>query len=108
MQYLLTDNTTIGATYQSASAFNLRGTAHVALPAIAGGSSFTYDSDIRIKWPQSVAAGLRHTLCPHRTIAADVVWYDWSHSFNQLDVTLQNSSAPLPFVPFTLPLNWQS
>ena len=111
MQYLLTDDTTLGATYQSASVFNLHGTAAVTTAPLG---ATTYESaTAHIKWPQSVAAGVRHKLCSHRTVAADVVWYDWAGAFDQVGLTLQNPSSPLyqfvaPTIREQLPLNWRS
>ena len=112
MQYLLTDDTVLGATYQSASNFNLHGSAQVNLPAALGGFGTTYQSTIAIKWPQSVALGVAHKLCPHRTVSADVIWFDWANSFNQVGVTLQNPTNPVfqalaPTINEQLPLNWR-
>ncbi|HEY1598753.1 MAG TPA: outer membrane protein transport protein [Pirellulales bacterium] len=110
MQYLLTEDTTIGCTYQSASNFNLHGTAQVNLPAALGGGISTYNSTVAISWPQTVALGVRRKLCPHRTVSADVIWFDWAQSFKNLGVTLQNASnvAFPPAINETLPLNWAS
>ena len=65
-----------------------------------------------MKWPRSVAVGIKHSFCPHRRIAADVIWYDWAHAFNQVDLQFYNPTNPL--IPLltplpikdALPLNW--
>jgi long-chain fatty acid transport protein len=111
-QYLLTEDTVLGATYQSASNFNLQGSAQVNLPAALGGFGTRYDSTIAIKWPQTVAVGVAHKLCPHRTVSADVIWFDWANSFNQVGVNLQNPTNPVfqalaPTINEHLPLNWR-
>ncbi len=110
LQYQLTDQTTIGATYQSASAFKLNGSAQVNLPPGLGGITTRYESTIALKWPQSVALGARHKLCEHRSISGDVIWYDWASAFNQVGVTLQDPTNPLfpPTIVDHLPLDWRS
>jgi long-subunit fatty acid transport protein len=43
----------------------------------------------------------------------DVVWYDWSHAFDRLDMRLTNPSNPLvaalagPVLTDSLPMNWR-
>jgi long-subunit fatty acid transport protein len=88
----------------------LHGTAQVNLPAALGGGISTYNSTVAISWPQTVALGVRRKLCPHRTVSADVIWFDWAQSFKNLGVTLQNASnvAFPPAINETLPLNWAS
>jgi long-subunit fatty acid transport protein len=105
-QYLVDDDTTIGATYQSSSPFVLHGNSNVVTPGLGQTS---YDSDLHVEWPQSVALGIRHALCPHRTIAADVVWYDWSHAFDNFELDLNhptNGGFP-PSVIDHFPLDWR-
>jgi long-chain fatty acid transport protein len=108
MQYLLTDDTTIGVTYQSGTTFNLHGTAAVSTNLAGLPFSTTYQTaTTHITWPQSVAIGARHKLCPCRTVAMDVIWYDWSQAFSQVGLTLQDSTNPLfPTIHESLPLNW--
>ena len=64
-----------------------------------------------------MAVGIKHDLCPHRRISADVIWFDWAHAFNNVDIVLYNPTNPavapilagvgesLP-VKQVLPLNW--
>jgi long-subunit fatty acid transport protein len=71
-----------------------------------------FDSKVHMKWPRSVAVGVKYDLCPHRRLAADLIWYDWAHAFDQINLQFTNPTNPL--VPFlttlpikdVLPLNW--
>ena len=64
-------------------------------------------------WPQSVGLGVRHELCPHRILAADVIWYNWSQAFNHLDLMFTHPSNPVfaavigPSLAERFPLEWQ-
>jgi long-subunit fatty acid transport protein len=99
MQYIVDEDTVVGATWTSQTAFsNLQGGVSTTFPF-----AFNFDSSVRMKWPQSVAVGVMHRLCPHRRISADVIWYDWARSFNQIDVTLTPAIVP----PQVIPLNWR-
>lgn len=120
-QYQLTERTIIGATYTTQSNFQLSGGANATLyapnpfpppPVLAVDSHF--DTKIHMKWPQSVAFGIRHDLCEHRRISADVIWYDWGGAFDQISIQLSNPTnpvvgvlAPMP-VRDQLPLNWMN
>ncbi len=116
LQYRLTENTMIGATYTEQSNFWMHGgTNATLLPGFVLESHF--DSKIKLKWPRTVAFGIKHDLCPHRRISADVIWFDWAHAFNNVDIVLYNPTNPavqpilagigesLP-VRQVLPLNW--
>jgi long-subunit fatty acid transport protein len=52
---------------------------------------------------------VRHELCPHRIVAADVIWTNWSRAFD--DFGLHLSSPSNPFFPAALgeqfPLHWR-
>jgi long-subunit fatty acid transport protein len=105
LQYQLNDRTTLGASYQSQSEFDLDGTATVQIP-LAGSSR--YDATLGITWPQSLGGGFRHELDDRNTISMDVIWYDWSGALDQLDLRLQNPTNPF-FIPLKdqLPLDWK-
>jgi long-subunit fatty acid transport protein len=93
LQYFLTPQTVIGATYTEQTNVWLHGgTNGTILPGFVVESHF--DSKLRVRWPRSVAVGLKHEFCPHRRIGADVIWYDWSHAFSQIDLWLYNPSNP--------------
>ena len=99
MQYQLTDSTVVGATYTTPTNMNLRGPVQAVLfPGFPVVSSF--DTKVHICWPQSVAVGLKHELCPHRRVSADVIWYDWKRAFDEFNIQFSNPSNPL--VPILL------
>ncbi len=107
MQYRISERTVLGATYTEQTNFNLRGGVHATLlPGFPIVSNF--DTKVRIKWPRSVAVGLKHEICPHHRISGDVIWYDWAHAFDQLGLEMSASSNP--FIPSTirdvLPFRW--
>ncbi len=116
MQYQLTEKTMIGATYTEQSNYWMHGATNaVLLPGFVLESRF--DSKMKIQWPRSVAVGLKHDFCPHRRFSADVIWYDWAHAFDSLEIVLYNPSNPAvapilgsvgQSLPVTqhFPLNW--
>jgi long-subunit fatty acid transport protein len=105
MQYILSDATTVGATYTSVSNFNLDGNTSVQVPGLGASS---YDSTLEVTWPQSVGIGVRHELRPGRIVSTDVIWYDWSSAFNRFDMTLANPTTPgFPPLVESLPLAWR-
>lgn len=105
LQYHLTENTTLGLAYQSESDFKLDGPANVEIPFF--GSS-RYDADIRITWPRSLGFGVKHQLTPRGTFSADLIWFDWSSSFDSLGISL-NGPETMGFPPVTesLALDWR-
>lgn len=105
LQYLLTDQTTIGVTYLSESSFALDGSTRVSVPNLGDTS---YDSKLDVTWPQSVGLGVRHACCPHRIVSADVIWFNWSGAFDEFVLRLRNPSNPyFPEVDEHLPLAWR-
>jgi len=104
LQYQLTESTTLGLTYQSDSRFELQGTTRVAVPGF-GDSSF--DTEMDVTWPRSVGLGVRHELCPHQILSADVIWYDWSRAFDSFGIHLRNpSNVAFPSIDEEFPLRW--
>lgn len=110
LQYALTDCTMLGVTYTSESRFDLDGSAAVD---VVGLGHSRYDLEMALAWPQSVGAGIRHQLNRRQVFSADVIWYDWSHAFDSLDMTMTNPSNPAfagllgPTVTDALPLDWR-
>jgi long-subunit fatty acid transport protein len=116
LQYQLTDRTTVGLAYTSETRFQLNGQADAtvfglnpAAPQFGVPSRFNVDADL--VWPRSLGFGIKHELTPRQRLALDVIWYDWSHAFSQLDLTLSNPSNPM-FRPLgrvndTFPLGWK-
>jgi long-chain fatty acid transport protein len=93
LQYQLTPNTVIGATYTEQSNFWLHGATNATLlPGFLVESRF--NSKLHLRWPRSVAVGIKHDICPHRRIAADVIWYDWAHAFSDVNLVLYDPTNP--------------
>jgi long-chain fatty acid transport protein len=105
-QYQLTDSTMVGATYQSISSFVLRGDADVTLPS---GAHTAYQSTkVDVSWPDSVGVGVKQDLGCCRTFAVDVLWFDWSQTFDRFDIGMRQPSNPLfPNINEQFPLNWK-
>jgi long-chain fatty acid transport protein len=94
MQYQLTDRTVVGATYTTPTNLTCRGPVQAVLfPGFPIASSF--DTKFHITWPQSVAVGLKHEICPHRRVSADVIWYDWRRAFDEFNFQFSNPSNPI-------------
>lgn len=109
-QYDFSDATTMGVTYTSRSRFGLDGSAVAAVPGV-GQSRF--DADVDIEWPQSLGIGIAHAVCPRRRFSFDAIWYDWSHAFDEVKVTLSNPDHPAfqamlgPEFQERYPLKWR-
>jgi long-chain fatty acid transport protein len=115
-QYQFTEDTMLGLTYTEQSNMKLHGGANASIP-LGGGLELSshFDAITRICWPRSVAFGMKHDLCEHRRISADVIWYDWAHAFDEVSLTLTNPTNPaVPIILGTskitdhLPLDWRN
>ncbi|MFV0443140.1 MAG: OmpP1/FadL family transporter [Planctomycetaceae bacterium] len=106
LQFQATDTTTLGLTWQSESRFGLDGDTFVGL---GPGFAANYDADLRIKWPRSIAFGVRQQLADYHTVSADVTWLNWSESFDTASLHLSSPTMPLfpPAVVEHIPLQWQ-
>ena len=105
LQYELTESTTFGVTYQSESRFELEGNTLATVPVL--GSS-RYDTHVHMTWPETLGFGLRHELCPHRILSADLVWFNWSQAFDTIGVGLTDADRLLfPDIHDELPLSWR-
>lgn len=105
LQYQLTDATTLGVTYQSESRFQLHGNTAVTIP---GFGASAYDTRADVTWPSSLGLGVRHELCPHRILAVDVIWFNWSQAFDDFGIHLGNPTTPgFPTLVEQFPLNWR-
>jgi long-chain fatty acid transport protein len=103
LQYKLTDATTIGATYQSESRFQLHGPTRIDSPFLPG--QLSLDSQVNMTWPQTVGVGIKHDLCECRTVSADVLWTNWSAAFDDIGIRLRNQQVP--GLLEDLPLRWR-
>lgn len=112
LQYQLGERTTLGVTYTSESRFHLDGKVTTDVFGLGPAPVHSdFDARVDLAWPRSVGLGVRHDLCPHRRISADVVWYDWPHAFDTLGLRLTNPTHPA-FVPLgaiqdQFPLYWR-
>src|SRR5690606_27432700 len=67
-----------------------------------------YQTRLNMTFPQSVGAGIRPELCPHRIVSLDLVWYAWSSAFDTIGLELSSSSNPLfPALNEQMPLRWR-
>lgn len=110
VQYQLSEQTTIGASYQSQTSFNMDGNTLVNVPGLGLNR---FDTALHMSWPQSVGLGVKHSICPHHTLACDVLWLDWSRAFDQFDVLFTNPDNPVfqavvgNSLPEIFPLQWR-
>jgi long-chain fatty acid transport protein len=72
-----------------------------------------FDAQLDFVWPRSLGLGVKHDLSTVGRLSADVIWYDWSHAFEKVDLELTNASNPLfpallgPKIRDTFPLDWR-
>ncbi len=116
MQYRLTDNTHIGATFTAQSNFWLHGGTNATLYDGSFVESH-FNSKVHLRWPRTLAIGIKHDLCPHRRFAVDLLWTDWARAFSDMNLVLYDPNNPamrsllsaagqsLP-VQQNLPLRW--
>ena len=113
LQYKLSDRTTLGLVYTGETRFRLQGNIDVDV----SGFGFPllrsrHDAQVDLVWPRSVGAGLTHRFNAKHRSSIDVVWFDWSHAFDKLDLELSNGSNPLfnlmllPSRRDRLPMRW--
>jgi long-chain fatty acid transport protein len=114
MQHELSDKTTWGVTYTSETCFRLNGSVVADVYGLGPGPERgRFDAQTNIVWPRSVGLGVKHDLCKHRRLSADVVWYNWSRAFDSIDMRLTNSDNPLfnavlgPTIRESFPLDWR-
>jgi long-subunit fatty acid transport protein len=93
LQYQLMEHTVVGVTYTEQTNFWLHGATNATLlPGFLVESRF--NSKIRLRWPRSVAVGIRHDLCEHRRVAVEAIWFDWAHAFSDINLVLYDPSNP--------------
>lgn len=114
LQYLISDRTTIGVAYQSENRFVARGRGSVTafLPGGAPPVSSRFDTQIDMAWPRTVGAGITHWLTDNQRISLDVLYYNWSHAYNKIDLAFSNPSNPFfamfgPKIRDSLALDWK-
>lgn len=114
LQYLLNEKTTLGLTYISESKFKMGGNMDAFAFGVAPFPIYTkFNAMTNLVWPRSLGVGLAHRFNRRHTLGVDVIWYDWSNAFNQVNVNLTNPTNPLvgavvgPANIQHLPLNWR-
>lgn len=112
VQYQLSESTMLGVTYTGESRFRFHGRVSADVFGLGADPVHSdFDAAVGLTWPRSVGVGVRHDLCPHRRISADVIWYNWSQAFDTLGLRLTNPTNPL-FAPLgpvqdQFPLDWR-
>jgi long-chain fatty acid transport protein len=114
LQYLLTQNTTLGLSYISESKFKMGGNMDALAYGVAPFPIYSkFEATTNLVWPRSLGVGLSHRFNRRHTLGVDVIWYDWSNAFNGVNVNLTNPTNPLvaalagPANVQHLPLNWR-
>jgi len=108
LQYILSDQTTMGISYTEQTTINMDGNASATLGPFVSG----FDAKAKIKWPRSLGIGLKHELCCCQRVGVDVIWYNWSNAFSSFPITLSNPTNPIvagllgPTFRDSLPMNW--
>lgn len=113
LQYRFNEQTTVGLAFRGETRFRLKGDAAIDI----SGFGFpllkaSYDVQVDLVWPRSLGGGISHKINDRHRVSADVVWFDWSHAFDKLDLRLSGGSNRLfdlvlgKAVRDTLPLSW--
>lgn len=113
LQYVLNSRTTLGLNFTTESRLHLGGNTQTNIFGLAPFPLYSqFGSTAFMSWPRSLALGIKHDLSTRHRVSADVIWYDWKNSFNNIDLTLTNPSNPLvagaagSTINQTLPLRW--
>ena len=111
VQYDLRQGTVLGLSYTSGTRFDLEGNATVTIPQPGNLPPIKtdFDSKLRVKYPQSAAIGLSHTVNPRHRISADLIWYNWSDAFDSIGLKFKNPNNPALAgltVTDATPLDW--
>jgi long-subunit fatty acid transport protein len=114
LQYEISDRTTLGLAFNDETRFRLDGSADADVFGLGPGAvSSDFDLDADLVWPRSLGLGLTHWLADRHRVSTDVIWFDWSHAFDRIDVKFTDSSNPLfpailgPEITDSFPLDWR-
>ncbi len=108
-QYLISDRTAVGVSYQGETHIRQDGTTSLTIP---GMGTSRFDSKMSTEWPSTLGIGLSHSLSSRNLVSVDVIWTRWSTSKDRYDMTLTNPSNPVfaavlgPVVREYFPFNW--
>lgn len=113
LQYQLGDCTTLGVAYTGETRFRMDGNLDAEVLGLAPLPVHSdFDAQLDFVWPRSLGVGVKHNLSAASRFSADVIWYDWSHAFEEVDLELTDASNPLfpallgPKIRDTFPLDW--
>lgn len=108
MQYKMTPRTTLGLSYIAETHFRSHGDTVMQIPLVGVNE---YDTRLNTIWPQSLGFGMKHRVLPQMTIAADVIWYDWSQAKENYSARFTDPTNPTvqvlaPTLNERFPLRW--
>ena len=104
----------LGMVYTSETRFRLDGSLNVDISGLGPSPvSSGFDAGVDLVWPRSAGIGILHALGDRQRLSADVLWYNWSHAFDRLDLRLTNATNPAlgafgPEITDSFPLNWKN
>ncbi|MBI3469020.1 MAG: outer membrane protein transport protein [Planctomycetes bacterium] len=119
MQYQFSDRTALGVTYIDESRFRLDGNLDVdvfglgPLLGLPDPLHSDFDAEVDVVWPRSLGLGMMHALTERQRISTDILWFDWSHAFDRVDLKLTEATNPLftamlgPEIRERFPLDWR-
>ncbi len=108
MQYQLSERTTVGLAYRGERRFRTEGEADTTVFGPGGRRSSEFDVELDFVLPRSLGGGVVHELNERHRVSLDLIWFDWSHAFDQLDYELKNPSNPaFTRVRDAIPLDWR-
>jgi len=93
--FLLSERTSLGATFRSQVRIDFEGRAESSFPGFVNGAAFT-----NLTMPPIAVVGLSHYVFPHFAIELDVQWTGWS-TIQSLDLSFVN-----PVFDTAIPKNW--
>ena len=107
----------LGLTYQSPFQVKTHGSASGNVGPQFGVANipFSYDAQVRNKFPQQITGGVSWKFHPQWRAAAQVEWVDWADAFTTLPVRLSSGSSSTvngvvgsSSLADNIPLNWRS
>jgi long-subunit fatty acid transport protein len=109
LQYKATERTTIGLSYIAETHFRNHGDSVMQIPMVGVNE---YQTQLNINWPQSLGLGLKHQLFPKLTVAADIIWYDWSEAKENYNAIFSDPTNPIvgvlaPTLNENFPMRWR-
>jgi len=93
--FLLSERTSLGASFRSQVRIDFEGRAESSFPGFVNGAAFT-----NLTMPPIAVVGLSHYVFPHFAIEVDVQWTGWS-TIQSLDLSFENSAFDT-----SIPRNW--